>query len=73
MGEDGVRVERGHCHITIPRLDLVLPVDALAQRCRQITAGHRGVLDDGPMSAGETSCVFPFTFLGLQGTPALSN
>ncbi|KAK9821105.1 hypothetical protein WJX81_005477 [Elliptochloris bilobata] len=46
-GEDSVHVERGHCHITIPRLDLVLPLDALARRARQLTAGPR-ILPDAP-------------------------
>ena len=49
-GEDGVRVERGHCHITVPRLDLVLPLDALAQRARLLSAGGR-ILPEPPGEA----------------------
>lgn len=49
-GEDGVRVERGHCHITVPRLDLVLPLDALARRARQLSAGGR-ILPEPPGEA----------------------
>lgn len=45
-----MRVERGHCHITVPRLDLVLPLDALARRARQLTAGGR-ILPEPPGEA----------------------
>ena len=50
-GEDGVRVERGHCHITVPRVDLVLPLDALARRARQLTARGRILPEPGEAPA----------------------